>query len=288
MKSLKIFGVAACLFCIASLNAQVELQESTPSIDLNKRNIESVAKESVIDVVLCNGESKFIELGFTEHQLLSVKPTKESLVFENEGVWLNVKADTKFELEYQHSNQQVMSVSINVGVETIEAAFSLSSSEGTSPMNVNLRNESKNALEYKWDIGFESSNLENPSFTFSDPGLYQIKLTVRGENGCWSLPFTKDVEVFAQSEFFIPNAFTPNFDGRNETFFVTPKNVEAFTCVLFNQHGDKIATIGSVEESWDGTFNGYPAPSGNYIYKISYTNLAGEAKKLVGAVELRR
>jgi len=106
--------------------------------------------------------------------------------------------------------------------------------------------------------------------------------------GCEAVSIKKDIEIFEEGEFFIPNAFTPNFDGRNETFFVIPKNIKQFSCLVYNQHGDLVTTLSSKEEAWDGYFNGYPAPSGSYIYKIQYTNLANEVKKLIGAVELRR
>ena len=155
-------------------------------------------------------------------------------------------------------------------------------------MSIAVTNESKNAVSFKWDFGIEVSENKEPSIVYSEPGTYPISLTVTGEKGCTSTSANKNIEVFEEGEFFIPNAFTPNFDGRNETFFVIPKNIEEFTCSVFNQFGDLVTSFSSRDEEWDGTFNGYPAPSGNYIYKIQYTNLAGNSKKLVGAVELRR
>lgn len=238
-------------------------------------------------VVFCNGESKAIAVPFSQENLISTTPSEGVVSVENNSVILQPTENTTYTFTYVENNATKQLI-VNVELEYVSADFSIEPPMGTAPFTISLLNESKNGVEYKWELGNKISFEESPTFLLSEPGNEQARLTVKGKLGCEAVSAKKSVEVYEEGEFFIPNAFTPNFDGRNETFFVIPKNIKNFDCLVYNQHGDLITTLTSKDESWDGNFNGYPAPSGRYIYKIQYTNLANQTKKLVGAVELRR
>ena len=260
-------------------------------IDTNQSQIESVQaiqKEfSQKSVLVCNGEAISIALPFDVINIVSYAPKVGVVSMEGNQVALQPNETTTYRFTYLSNGSEAI-YDVKATIEFVSARFSVNPGSGTAPFSLDVLNESENAVSYKWDLGTELSTETSPSILYSEPGTHQIKLIAKGALGCEDVSIKKDIQVFEEGEFFIPNAFTPNFDGRNETFFVIPKNIKEFSCLVYNQHGDLVNTLSSKEEAWDGSFNGYPAPSGSYIYKIQYVNLANESKKLIGAVELRR
>jgi gliding motility-associated-like protein len=67
----------------------------------------------------------------------------------------------------------------------------------------------------------------------------------------------------------IPNAFTPNGDGINDTWII--QNLDIYDDVyisLFNRWGQKICESGDIDFEWDGMFNGRKLPTGSYMYMV--------------------
>lgn len=81
---------------------------------------------------------------------------------------------------------------------------------------------------------------------------------------------TDDVEISVISKLFIPNTFTPNGDGNNDTWKIPgmalyPKAV----VVIFNRYGEKIFESSSyMTNPWDGSYKGKQQPSGSFIYLV--------------------
>ncbi|MAZ37321.1 gliding motility-associated C-terminal domain-containing protein [Salibacteraceae bacterium] len=264
--------------------AQTEVDANQPQLEYNP----TIQKEfSQKNIVVCNNEVISVPLPFDAANLISYSPKEGFVSIQGNEVTLHPLESTNYRFTYLKNNAEAV-FEVKAVAEYVSARFSVNPSSGTAPFSIDVQNESENAISYKWDFGTEISTETAPTILYSEPGTHQIKLISRGPLGCEAVSIKKDIEIFEEGEFFIPNAFTPNFDGRNETFFVIPKNIKQFSCLVYNQHGDLVTTLSSKEEAWDGYFNGYPAPSGSYIYKIQYTNLANEVKKLIGAVELRR
>lgn len=70
---------------------------------------------------------------------------------------------------------------------------------------------------------------------------------------------------------WIPSAFTPNEDGKNEEFIVYTNCVlEQFHLSIYNRFGQKVFSGDDLSSGWNGHFSG-PAPSGIYVAVIQYT-----------------
>ena len=69
-----------------------------------------------------------------------------------------------------------------------------------------------------------------------------------------------------------PNAFTPNGDGKNDTFgpigFLNDINVKNYTLNIYNKWGQIIFKSNSYAINWDGKINGTDAPTGVYAYRV--------------------
>lgn len=132
------------------------------------------------------------------------------------------------------------------------------------------------ALNYVWDFGGrETSFLENPTFTISDTGTYQVSLTATWENGC-SNTFIREFQIVPCIEARFPNAFTPNGDGRNEVFkgIVLGVALDDFRLSIYDRWGKLIFETNDPDEGWNGKYrnSGADLPPGVYMYKVDFKN----------------
>jgi gliding motility-associated-like protein len=86
------------------------------------------------------------------------------------------------------------------------------------------------------------------------------------------------------SKILVPNAFSPNGDGVNDTWIIT--NLSAYpgaSVDVFNRYGQPVFHSENYNKPWDGTFNGSPLPMGTYYYIIDPKN---NKKKIAGSVTI--
>ena len=127
-----------------------------------------------------------------------------------------------------------------------------------------------------WDFGSEtaptSSIDENPTATFPNgqPGSYPITLTVTNADGCTD-SITHTLVVNSIFTLYLPNAFSPNNDGVNETFFAQGEAVspEGFSLIVFDRDGHVLFESEDINTAWDGRFkDGTEVPEGVYVWKV--------------------
>ena len=106
-----------------------------------------------------------------------------------------------------------------------------------------------------------------PVYTVVQPGIYFLEAT----NSCGT---TTDTVLVKRGicKLYIPNAFTPNHDGRNDIFRIPPElGMDLGEFSIYNRWGQKVFETTRVEEGWDGKIKGSPAPAGVYVYLIKGT-----------------
>jgi len=67
---------------------------------------------------------------------------------------------------------------------------------------------------------------------------------------------------------YIPNAFTPNGDGINDTFGIKGEGSFQYNLVVFNRWGEKVFESTNPNQQWDGTYKNRPAQQGEYVYQL--------------------
>ncbi|WP_299797080.1 gliding motility-associated C-terminal domain-containing protein [uncultured Maribacter sp.] len=89
-------------------------------------------------------------------------------------------------------------------------------------------------------------------------------------------------------DFFIPDGFSPNADGRNDTFFIP--NIEMifpnFTLEILNRYGTTLFKGDITNPAWDGRNGSSTAPNGVYFYIINYNK--GNSEPIQGRLYLNR
>jgi gliding motility-associated-like protein len=91
-------------------------------------------------------------------------------------------------------------------------------------------------------------------------------ITATGESGCTSMD-SMLLKVF--KELKVPNAFTPNGDGKNDTWRIPGlEEYRNATVQVFNRWGQIVFKSTGYSNPWRGDINGTPLPTGAYYYVI--------------------
>jgi gliding motility-associated-like protein len=121
---------------------------------------------------------------------------------------------------------------------------------------------------YEWYIDVLDTLFDvAPIYEFPTFGQYEVTLIAYGEGGC-NDTVVELVDVISEYYFFIPNSFTPNGDDKNEYFSPKGQGFDSYTYEIYNRWGERIAFGTEMDEGWDGTVNGVPAPMGVYLYRF--------------------
>lgn len=137
------------------------------------------------------------------------------------------------------------------------------------------------------DAGPGSSWLWSPSadtvqtITIYDAGVYSV--TVTHADGCTkSASFV--VTESCPETLYIPGAFTPNADGKNDVWYADGTNVTNFKLIIFNRWGQALfeTTKLGYDGHWNGEFEKTAVPAGVYAYLVTYDAIKsnGKFKKL--------
>lgn len=124
--------------------------------------------------------------------------------------------------------------------------------------------------QYSWT---PATGLDNPNTQFpiaSPEKTTQYTLRIASASGCTA---TGAINVIVYRDLKMPNAFTPNGDGKNETFKIPgslPQKVFVFN--IYNRYGQKVFSTTDSLKGWDGKYNGVQQPPGIYIWEIKYLN----------------
>jgi gliding motility-associated-like protein len=170
-----------------------------------------------------------------------------------------------------------------------------------SPQTVTISNPTINFTDlstnnpgnWYWDFGVngQSSTLQNPTFVYPDTGYFNVMLIASANGG--SCPDTAYATVFVSPELliWIPNAFTPNNDLKNDLFlpvFSDPTYVVSYSMMIFDRWGNLIFSTEDPLLGWDGRTKNTRAEVDTYVFRISVKGTDNIPHKYVGHVNLIR
>jgi len=138
---------------------------------------------------------------------------------------------------------------------------------------------------YLWMPATDLSDqhIANPGTKPVNTITYQVSATTA--NGCTGYG---KVTITVIKKIVMPNAFTPNGDGKNDVFRIPPSITFSLTTFsIFNRWGNLVFQTNDITKGWDGTFNARPSDVGTYVYMITGTSQK-EQVALKGTVELIR
>lgn len=150
-------------------------------------------------------------------------------------------------------------------------------------INLNANNNNNDRNDYIWNTGETTVDIN-----VYKEGSYDVIIS---DEIC-SISDTVVIKAYCPPSLYIPNAFTPNGDDINNTFFAKSRNIFGFNILIFDRWGMLIFESDNVFQHWDGTFKGRPVQQDVYVWKIcySYYNIEGYLveKNRIGTVTVIR
>ncbi len=139
---------------------------------------------------------------------------------------------------------------------------------------INLYDSSANTIGRTWIINDQEFFFDRDfSYSFKDTGYYKITLIATDRFLCND---TLETMVFVYKDFslYMPNAFSPNGDGLNETFEPVGQldNLIDYKLSIYDRWGGKIYESSNPKSGWNGRTanNEKELPPGAYVYQLEY------------------
>lgn len=171
----------------------------------------------------------------------------------------------------------------------------------------------ENDLDFFWNFGDatssqNTSNEEFPRHIYENTGTYTVTLITSDLVGC-SDTLTKQAYITVgdadnpgggtgtgttggvpggDTDIFIPTAFTPNGDGKNDIFLVRGVIIANLTMQIYNQWGEMIFESFDQSQGWNGRHGSIAAQNGTYVYVIQVDTINGETRNFKGHITLIR
>lgn len=128
-------------------------------------------------------------------------------------------------------------------------------------MYLEIGTEPEPATAYQWNTGQTTC-----CFRATEGANYRLDAT----NHCGTSMASVNLDVVKCSYcFFVPNAFSPNGDGNNDVFKITPTCLfSKYKLFIYNRWGQRVFISYNIQDSWDGTFKGQDVQMGTYFYVL--------------------
>ena len=246
----------------------------------------------VEDVVICNGTSELIELDledptlnfnyqWTLPDLSVINTTQPELVASQLGEYQVTVSNLNGSCSRSQFFEVFESEPPSITLENITIV------EGTSNNSIVVDEAALGSANYEFELVDENGNLVA---AYQDTGnFYQLtggfySLYVRDELQCAEVVITVPV-------LYIPNFFTPNNDGYNDTWGI--KGVISGDYIfskisIFDRYGKLLKNMSINSNFWNGTYNGARLPTSDYWYAIELTKSDGSVFVKQGHFTLRR
>ena len=132
-----------------------------------------------------------------------------------------------------------------------------------------------------------TSNQQNPVHQYSQHGTFDVMLVASNTLGCVDTTW-KELKVYADFRFYVPNTFTPDADGKNEYFYGKGEGILQYSMRVYNRLGQLIFESNDPDYQWDGQVNGSAAQVGRYVYQFNIQDVNLNWHDFVGEVTLLR
>ena len=184
-------------------------------------------------------------------------------VFTEEGLYtINISVTFENGCTYDSTYQQYIEVS------PLPQAIFTASPQPTTVNNtlISFYPESNDVIaEWQWNFGEVFPNtdvIESPTVLFpSIPGIYPVELAVINSEGCVNA-VTSFILIESDGTITLPNIFTPNGDGDNDSFVPFETFPGKWNLTIFNRWGTEVFTTSNLSKGW----NGEESPAGTYYW----------------------
>lgn len=274
------------------------VSNSSGCVDTFKLNIKRPIPAILPDpAVLCAGDTSFISyINLISEDSLTCtwSPSDKVFIDPVTGNW-QVTAEKSFDLTLTCTNQFGCSSQTIVPVQVFEYNPPLDVSAVPDTISIGQTSQllATNDLSYSyiWTPAstLSSTTIFNPIANPLTSTVYTVKIV--NEDGCRNEASLLVVVVNPNCEEpfqFIPNAFSPNGDNKNDKFYVRGEFIESLKLSIYNRWGQMVFYTEDKNQGWDGNFKGQTAAQDVYGYQVEFVCADGKRYYKKGNVSLIR
>ena len=156
-------------------------------------------------------------------------------------------------------------------------------------VEVHLKQATEDVASTSWTMNGEVTNVG--AFELDVPGVYEVAFEATNEYGCFD-EIKKDIHVGDMNGLLALSRFSPNGDGRYDTFMPhgLKELTEAWELVISDLDGKEVYRTSELNEPWDGTLvSGDPAPArAEFIWTVRCVDAEGDTRLFTDKVMLER
>lgn len=210
---------------------------------------------------------------------------QETGMVPDESSWDHAYIAGNYNMELVAANgicRDSAQLSVNVFDKPL-ASFLASADPDDATSAIVVNQSTGGTVNYWWfgSLGQEENNAPTFKYDFGTPGDYNIILVVESPDDCRDTA-QQSVEVYGKVDFLIPSAYSPNADGLNDGFSITPNHlIQSVEIILANRWGEVVwKHTGTEVKMW-------PEPiDGIYAYSITITDLQGMKHHHQGTLQI--
>ena len=214
------------------------------------------------DTMVCVGDTLFFDATGGDNYLWSNGETTASIV-------VVATEDMTYTVEVTNDGcNQIATDEVSITVQEYpNAVFVYGDTKLGEPVLFTDSSTVPPLFSWSWEFGDgNTSNEQNPSNDYQEPGEYEVVLTVSTSAGCTDTV----VDVIDVQEFFIiTNMLTPNGDDMNDYLWIKSSLAEVIDAKIYNRWGLSIWEGVGTDLRFEGrTSAGVELPAGTYYYTI--------------------
>lgn len=260
--------------------AYVQITEYSLDIDLDLPEVICPGDDVVVAIIDNSGDD-----------LSYVWSPEGSIVGSNTGseVTINVEGETELTVSVTNAdNGCVVDTSFMLNVSDVSAEIEADPAEvfQCNVTEIGVVNDDPD-FTYEWSTGDTGSSFTTDTLLTST----SFSVTVTDENGC-TAEASIDINVLEpecdETDVFLPTAFTPNGDNTNDILKVESNFVKNMDLKVFDRWGELVFSSTSIDEGWDGSFNGQELAPDVYSFCLNATCSNGQNYTKLGNVTLIR
>ena len=112
-------------------------------------------------------------------------------------------------------------------------------------------------------------------------------LNAHSSVGCGDV--TASIKIKVYNDIYLPNAFTPNGDGKNDYFkIIAADGYKLIKFQIYNRWGQVVYKAKDFVNGWDGFYKGAAQPVGIYLYELELASTKNKKITRTGLIALLR
>lgn len=233
---------------------------------------------------ICEGNQAFL-IANTNGNQYHWEPSSLAQSPNNNATYVNPMSSTIFTFQTSENGNCITTATVNVIVNKKPVVFAGLDTVIEIGESFVLIGSGSSDFGWKSLDGSELNCNYCSSVTISPQQNTCYVLESKTDKGCMNKD-TICITVLKDWDIYIPNAFTPNNDLKNDVFLPYGFGIQNYELYIFDRWGEQIFKSDTDHKGWNGYYKNYICEMGVYTYMIIINTFSKQEEKKIGHVTL--